>query len=55
MSHFFPRRRNELLGKLPLKTDFVAFNPLKEVGQLDQKLNSKKHGNSTEMPGVWWM
>ncbi|CAL1128392.1 unnamed protein product [Cladocopium goreaui] len=44
----FRQKRNELLGKLPLKTDFVAFNPLKEVGQLDQKLNSKKHGNSTE-------
>lgn len=46
----FRHRRNELLGKLPLKTDFVALNPVKEVGQLDQKLNAKKHSNSTEKP-----
>ncbi|CAK9096236.1 unnamed protein product [Durusdinium trenchii] len=38
----FRRRRNELLERLPLKTDFVAFNPVREVGQLDSKLNAKK-------------
>ncbi|CAJ1350303.1 unnamed protein product [Effrenium voratum] len=36
----FRFRRNELLGKLPLKTDFVAFNPRQEVGALDTKMTS---------------
>lgn len=57
----FRSRRNELLGKLPLKTDFVALNPRQSVGSLDQKAmqalkgKKSKHGNASNtvpFPGV---